>query len=205
MATKTKPSERKIEGSPTPPIPEIDFHSCLLTNISQCTFTETSDSFVVTVYNPLSRNATMYVRFPVLGNSYTVTAPNGEFKYRAVENGYNKTHRHFNFIQKLKHIELFHSKEKTKLFHDSSNIFSGENISVQLLPLPKFVLEMPGRTSEAKTDLVFWAKNIPPLGFKTFYVTRNKNSDDRIKAEKHTHSLKHEVRFSCTYFSFMSF
>ncbi|KAL1517915.1 hypothetical protein ABEB36_001615 [Hypothenemus hampei] len=55
-----------------------NFHSCLLTNISQCQFTENLNQFVITVYNPLSRPVRKYVRLPVTVEEYTVTDPNGE-------------------------------------------------------------------------------------------------------------------------------
>ena len=64
------------------PAPEIQFQSCLLSNISQCEFTEKQDSFIVTVYNPLSRPVTYYARLPVSGNAYIVRDSDG--KYDAV-------------------------------------------------------------------------------------------------------------------------
>lgn len=71
----TKKSE-KVPGRD--PAPEIPFSSCLLTNVSQCEFTETSDSFIVTIYNPLSRPVNNYVRLPVPGRNYKVTDPEGK-------------------------------------------------------------------------------------------------------------------------------
>ncbi|RZC32509.1 lysosomal alpha-mannosidase, partial [Asbolus verrucosus] len=64
-----------ITGADSPP--NIKLNSCLLTNVSSCPLTETEDSFVVTVYNPLSRPVTKYVRLPVTAEAYDVQDPNG--------------------------------------------------------------------------------------------------------------------------------
>lgn len=56
---------------------ETKFETCLLTNVSQCALTETTDTFVVTVYNPLSRLVNKYVRLPVFGRSYSIIDPDG--------------------------------------------------------------------------------------------------------------------------------
>ena len=52
--------------------------TCLLLNISQCDVSEKSTQFVVTVYNPLSRNITKSIRIPVTGVSYIVQDANGK-------------------------------------------------------------------------------------------------------------------------------
>lgn len=62
------------EGEPQP---ALSFNHCLLTNVSSCYFTETLDTFLVTVYNPLSRPVSKYIRLPVTGTSYTVKDPDG--------------------------------------------------------------------------------------------------------------------------------
>lgn len=55
------------------------FSSCLLLNISHCNFTESArDSYVVTIFNPLSRPVVKFVRLPVVEEAnYTVTDPDG--------------------------------------------------------------------------------------------------------------------------------
>lgn len=63
------------EGDPQP---ALNFNNCLLTNVSSCLQTESLDTFLVTVYNPLSRPVSKYVRLPVTGTAYTVTDPNGK-------------------------------------------------------------------------------------------------------------------------------
>lgn len=62
------------EGDPQP---ALTFNNCLLTNVSSCPHTEILDTFLVTVYNPLSRPVSKYVRLPVTGTAYTVTDPDG--------------------------------------------------------------------------------------------------------------------------------
>lgn len=59
------------------PSPAIPFQSCLLSNISQCAATETKDNFVITVYNPLSRNVSQYIRVPVVDKIFEVLCPSG--------------------------------------------------------------------------------------------------------------------------------
>jgi lysosomal alpha-mannosidase len=58
-------------------VPQLTFHSCLLSNISQCEVTEQSENFVVTLYNPLAQETTQYVRLPVQNFKYLVFQ-NGE-------------------------------------------------------------------------------------------------------------------------------
>lgn len=102
----------------------------------------------MTIYNPLSRPVSQYIRLPVTGSSYTVTDPNGNCFYIDLY-----TH---NFIQ---------------------NFILGNNLETQIVPLPESVLNMPGRESSAVADLVFKADALPPLGFKSFYVKDNTNAN----------------------------
>lgn len=63
------------------PVPAIPFTSCPLLNISQCEWTENQYSFVITVYNPLSKPVTKFVRVPVTNSSYSVRDPKGKILY----------------------------------------------------------------------------------------------------------------------------
>lgn len=54
------------------------FTFCDLLNVSSCALTESSKNFVVTVYNPLARSVTSYVRIPVVSSSIAVFNPHGE-------------------------------------------------------------------------------------------------------------------------------
>lgn len=54
-----------------------DIHFCQL-NISQCDASESSNRFVVNVYNPLARHVDKYIRVPVAtGVFYQVLDPDG--------------------------------------------------------------------------------------------------------------------------------
>lgn len=45
----------------------------------------------------------------------------------------------------------------------------------ELLPLPEFVRNNPGRDSQATHDLIFLASGLPPLGSKSFYIGSPEN------------------------------
>lgn len=66
-----------IEEEPTPAIP---FTSCPLLNISQCESSENQNSFVVTIYNPLSKPVSKIVRVPVTSSSFSVKDPTGKLQ-----------------------------------------------------------------------------------------------------------------------------
>ncbi|KAK3702899.1 hypothetical protein QZH41_014169, partial [Actinostola sp. cb2023] len=51
------------------------FTFCDLLNVSSCVLTESSKNFVVTIYNPLARDVTAYVRLPVVSSSVDVYNP----------------------------------------------------------------------------------------------------------------------------------
>ncbi|XP_022199948.2 lysosomal alpha-mannosidase isoform X2 [Nilaparvata lugens] len=111
--------------------------TCPLLNVSQCATTEENKSFVVTVYNPLSKPVTHYVRLPVIDNAnYTVLCPMGK-------------------------------KQVT-----------------QLVPISDAVKRIPGRASKAEFELVFRAKNLPPLGFRSYYVSQ----DAKLDGEEHDYT-----------------
>lgn len=54
------------------------FTHCPLLNMSECKFTEKHDSFVVTIYNPLSSIVSKYIRIPIVGGQFSVRDPKGE-------------------------------------------------------------------------------------------------------------------------------
>ncbi|ENN79712.1 hypothetical protein YQE_03769, partial [Dendroctonus ponderosae] len=57
----------------------LKVNTCPLLNISQCAESETTNKqFIVTVYNPLSRNVDKIVRLPILGTGYSVHDRVGE-------------------------------------------------------------------------------------------------------------------------------
>nr|CAD7414005.1 unnamed protein product [Timema poppensis] len=104
--------------------PTVEFKSCPLLNISRCELSETEDDFFVTVYNPLARPVSHYVRIPVRGEHYVVTDP------------------------------------------------SGSSLAVQLVPVPEPVHSLEKSSIPDKTELIFHAADLPPLGFRSYRVKR---------------------------------
>jgi len=48
---------------------------------------------------------------------------------------------------------------------------------IQFVPIPKEVISAPERADSLAThDLVFQAANLPPLGFRSYYVTKVSSS-----------------------------
>ncbi|XP_063836494.1 lysosomal alpha-mannosidase-like [Ostrinia nubilalis] len=72
--------------------------------------------------------------------------------------------------------------------HYSIRDYNDEEVEYQLVPLPKAVINVPGRTSSAIQDLVFEAENIPPLGFTAYYIT-----PVRDQLEENSYAKKHSV------------
>lgn len=119
---KTSPTE----NSATPQ--EFQFNSCLNLNISDCSISENSQKFMVTIYNPLAHVSNQYVRFPVGGNNYEV--------------------------------------------RDHRNVV----VPSQLVPIPTALANLHYRTNSATNEVVFQAAEVPPLGYKTYFVTRQNGS-----------------------------
>jgi len=84
---------------------------------------------------------------------------------------------------------VFQNLFKKSLFIYSSysiyiDIIIGKGIVVsELVPLPEFVKNLPGRVSQATHELVFLASQLPPLGSRSFHVStsfmRGKSSKTR--------------------------
>nr|CAD7458126.1 unnamed protein product [Timema tahoe] len=104
--------------------PTVEFKSCPLLNISRCEPSEIEDDFLATVYNPLARPVSHYVRIPVTGEQYVVTDP------------------------------------------------SGTSLVVQLVPVPEPVHSLEKSSVLVKTELIFHAVDLPPLGFRSYRVSR---------------------------------
>lgn len=49
----------------------------------------------------------------------------------------------------------------------------GEELNVNLVPIPAQVLVIPGRTSSAEYEAVFLVSDIPAIGFRSYYVQIN--------------------------------
>ncbi|XP_063925701.1 lysosomal alpha-mannosidase-like isoform X2 [Zophobas morio] len=98
----------------------LNFSSCLLTNITVCDNSQ-KERFVVVVQNPLSRSVTHYVRLPVNSDGFKITGPDGEESFDVFES-----------IHKFDYV----------------------------------------RAKIASKELVFAARNLPPLGVKLYYVEK---------------------------------
>ncbi|XP_059093937.1 lysosomal alpha-mannosidase-like [Tigriopus californicus] len=55
---------------------------------------------------------------------------------------------------------------------------NGQKIETQVIPIPKPVLLIPGRKSSATYELIFRA-DLPPIGFKSFFVIKNASVAER--------------------------
>lgn len=109
-----------------------EFRHCRLLNISECAVSERVSQYVLTLYNPLSRPVTEFVRLPVPAETvYGVVDPDGR------------------------------------------------TLTVQLVPLPGPVLRVPGRDSTAVAELVFRADSLPPLGYKSYLITKTTPQQQR--------------------------
>ena len=76
---------------------------------------------------------------------------------------------------------LIRTRDKFVRFPVSMGIYSvrdpdGNIVEVQLVPIAKPVMKIPGRRSQAAHELVFKATDLPPLGFKSYFVSKSKGS-----------------------------
>ncbi|XP_058821189.1 lysosomal alpha-mannosidase-like isoform X1 [Topomyia yanbarensis] len=125
---------------------ELKFESCHQLNISLCDITETKQSFIVTLYNPLAHASYQYVRLPVNGYNYKV--------------------------------------------RDSV----GTELPIQIISVTKPVTELVSRVSTATEELIYLADEIPPMGYKSFYVTEihEKNRKTEPQPKQQTTSIGNE-------------
>lgn len=56
-------------------------------------------------------------------------------------------------------------------------LLSGKQVIVDVFPIPSSVLNLKGRVSKATNELVFLAENLPPLGFRSYFVVQEKGVD----------------------------
>ena len=68
-----------------------------------------------------------------------------------------------------------------KIYNDE-----GEEVNVDLLEIHSTVKNIPGRNDEANTEAIFYASDIPALGYRSFYVhqLKNYNYDGPSKVSK---------------------
>jgi len=62
---------------------------------------------------------------------------------------------------------------------------TGKSLTVQMVPIPQPVIEMPGRVSPATMVLVFHASDLPPLGFRSYYISQNNHTDHLTQHMQH--------------------
>ena len=61
--------------------------------------------------------------------------------------------------------------------------FIGVELDTQLVPIPDFVKSIPGRVSDATHELVFLAVQLPPLGLKSYYITKSLDTSSQKQSE----------------------
>nr|CAD7453459.1 unnamed protein product [Timema tahoe] len=140
----------------------LELKSCLLLNISLCEEMESSEDFLVTIYNPISHPVSQYVRLPVSGDSYIVTDSNVNISYPVSQ-----------------YVRLPVSGD-SYIVTDSDD----ESLVSQLVPIPQSVLDIPYRNSSALNELVFRATDLPPLGFTSYRVVLSTTSEGAEKTEE---------------------
>ncbi|XP_016964290.1 lysosomal alpha-mannosidase isoform X2 [Drosophila biarmipes] len=57
----------------------------------------------------------------------------------------------------------------------------GVTLETQAVPIPQAVIDIKHRNSTAKYELVFLATNIPPLGYRTYYVEKVESTESSFK------------------------
>lgn len=118
--------------------------------MSQCGEKEwEGKSFVVNIYNPLGQYINKYIRVPV-----THKYKNTFYNFRVIDSAgiliviYNCNQHHC----------------------EAYFIFPGKLLPSQLIPIPSFVVSIPGRNTTANHELIFMATNVPPLGSNSYYI-----------------------------------
>lgn len=129
---------------------EFSFSSCSELNISSCAVPESSESFMVTLYNPLGQSTDQYVRLPVQHGSYVVQD----------------------------HLSV--------------------TLDTQLVPIALDVRTLHFRSSQATAELVFYASDIPPLGYRSYYVTRGRLAAKAVEAKEIFNGQKDEKEVAPT-------
>lgn len=81
-------------------------------------------------------------------------------------------------------------------------IILGKILVTQIVPIHPAVLEIPGRSalSQATHELIFQAEDVPPLGYKSYYVSHDSSASHNlhvtVSSDQH---MSNDV--SCTYFT----
>ncbi len=123
---------------------EFDFDSCPALNISVCAKSEGTQSFIVTLYNPLPHSTFQYVRIPVSGTNYSI------LDYRGVPTPFQM----ISIPSSIKNLSYRLSNAT-----NGKSYWKNFKFSPHLLK-KKIVVEM-----------VFLANELPPLGFKSYFIS----------------------------------
>jgi len=68
----------------------------------------------------------------------------------------------------------------------------GKVVPSQLVPIPPFILSLPGRNSPAERELVFMAPDLPPMGSRSFYVQPTDPEKEEGSATKSVMKIRPE-------------
>lgn len=129
---------------------KFDFASCADLNISSCDVTENSNKFVVTIYNPIAHSVHQNVRIPITDGEYEV------MDYRSVPGK----------------LSIFFCFQRMFTY----NYFFLPVVS-QIISIPQSVLSLKFRHSDATRELVFTASNLPPVGYKSYFIQKKSNEE----------------------------
>lgn len=84
---------------------------------------------------------------------------------------------------------LAHSKfeyVRVPVAYSKYSVMDYRNVAVasQLIPIPDSLMTIPSRKSQATHELVFLANEIPPLGYKSYFVERVKSQLDDFQSDQ---------------------
>lgn len=125
---------------------EFDFKSCPALNISACDKTEGLQNFIVTLYNPLPHSTFQYVRVPVSGTNYSI------LDYRGVPTPFQMV----SIPGSVKNLNF-----------RISNATNGKRTFT-----PQKGIDFQNQCFfPVSTEMVFLANELPPLGYKSYFIT----------------------------------
>lgn len=123
---------------------DFQFDICPALNISVCEKTEGNQNFIVTLYNPLPHSTFQYVRIPVSGADYSI------LDYRGVPTPYQM----ISIPSSIRNLN-----------YRLSNATNGK------LKTLKFFLTFSNLILKYFVEMVFLANELPPLGFKSYFIS----------------------------------
>lgn len=59
-------------------------------------------------------------------------------------------------------------------------LIEGTTVTVEGIPVSEAIQNVPGRASTASYEILFLAKDVPPLGFKSYYLTASNDMDETV-------------------------